>query len=74
MNEEEEGKEENMDANKIGEHTAEIVRGVEKMDLKIDEKIAVLRSAADLLQEVMVMETTTLSLRESMRLQFDKLR
>ena len=46
--------EEEMKSPTISKHVTEVVKFLEKKELRIDEKIAVCRAAGDLYQQVMV--------------------
>ena len=56
-----------MNVNKVGEGVNAVVKFVDKLDLKIDEKIAVCRAAGDVFQQVIVGESMTVMLKESMK-------
>ena len=56
-----------MNTTKIGKKVADVVKFVDSLDLKIDEKTAVCRSAGDVFQQVIVAESMTVMLKESIK-------
>ena len=55
-----------MKPDKIAKYVEETLREMEQKDLKIAEKIIVLRSAADVLDQIILMETSVLMLQKSL--------
>ena len=60
-----------MKTERIMEGVSELVKFLEGTNYRIDEKIAICRSAADLLQQIMVTEGLIVSMRTSLE-SFDK--
>jgi len=54
-----------MNAGKIAKGVSELINNAELGKYRIDEKIAICRSAAELFQQVMMLETALLSLRST---------
>lgn len=56
-----------MNATKVGKETSAVVKFVDGLALKIDEKAAVCRAAGDVFLQVIAAETTNIILKESVR-------
>lgn len=56
-----------MDATKIGKAVSDIIKFVDNLDLKIDEKAAACRGAGDVFQQVIAAESLNIMLRESIK-------
>ena len=63
-----------MKVEKINKNVGEVLNFIGEKDLGIEEKIAVLKSAADLLMQVLTMETTVLSMQKIIELNLNKLK
>ena len=63
-----------MKVEKINKNVGEVLNFIDEKDLGIEEKIAVLKSAADLLMQVLIMETTILSMQKVIELNLNKLK
>ena len=56
-----------MKPTKVNDLAKEILELLDKTDARIDEKIVACKSAGDLLNQVMVMETTIVAVQESLK-------
>lgn len=56
-----------MNINKISKNTDKVIEFVNTLDLRLDEKMAVLGSAKMMLNEIMVAESTTAMMFQAMK-------